>query len=90
VKLQWVALSVTLALLVIPLSAEAQPPARVPRIGLLSVAPATAVDDPGFNAFRQALREFGYVDGKTVFLDLRLAGGSSGCQPSPPIWCARP
>jgi putative tryptophan/tyrosine transport system substrate-binding protein len=75
VKLQRVALSVILALLVIPLSAEAQPMGRVPRIGVLSVAPATAADDPGFNAFREALREFGYVDGKTVFLELRLAGG---------------
>ncbi len=74
-KLQRAAFTVTLLLLIVPLAAQAQPTARLPRIGVLSVAPPTAADGPGFNALREALRELGYVEGKSIALELRLAGG---------------
>jgi putative ABC transport system substrate-binding protein len=42
--------------------AEAQQPAKVPRVGHLSVGP---VSDPARReAFRQGLRELGYVEGR--------------------------
>jgi putative ABC transport system substrate-binding protein len=42
-----------------PLAALAQQPARVPRIGIID-------DAPMWHSFRQALREFGYVEGQSV------------------------
>ena len=69
------ALLVTLVLVIKPLAADAQPITRVPRVGVLSVAPATAGDSAGFKAFRETLLELGYVEGKSVILDFRLAGG---------------
>jgi len=51
------------ALLASPLAAEAQP-RKVPRVGYLSPG---SPSDPGrqrrFEAFRQGLRELGYVEG---------------------------
>jgi putative ABC transport system substrate-binding protein len=44
--------------------AEGQQPAKVPRIGYLSVS-SLSVMAPRTDAFRQGLRELGYVEGKT-------------------------
>src|SRR5262245_44664834 len=50
--------------------AEAQQQVKVPKIGWL--APATpAVAAPNIEAFRQGMRELGYVEGKTFVLELR-------------------
>ena len=54
--------------------AEAQQPAKIPRIGLLMAAsPATTV--PFTDAFRQGLRDLGYVEGKNIALEFRWAKG---------------
>src|SRR4030095_3473916 len=52
--------------------AEAQQPGNVPRIGFLSQAPPVA---PNLEAFRQGLREHGYVEGKTIVIEYRDAEG---------------
>jgi putative ABC transport system substrate-binding protein len=73
-----VALMVALVLLIVPLAASAQLPARVPRIGILSPAPEAAASPGGpavFDAFREALHQLGYVEGKSIALEFRLAGG---------------
>jgi len=59
-------------LLAAPLAAEGQGPkaSMIPKIGLLTLAtPAAAA--PLVEAFRQELRELGYVDGKTFVLQIR-------------------
>lgn len=64
------------ALLVAPLAGEAQQPGKVPRVGyLMFQSPAAA----GFfiEAFRQGLRDLGYVEGKNIVVEYRFAGGSS-------------
>jgi ABC-type uncharacterized transport system substrate-binding protein len=69
---------VALVLLIEPLAASAQLPARVPRIGILSPAPEAAASPGGtavFDAFREALHQLGYVEGKSIALEFRLAGG---------------
>lgn len=69
------ALIVTLVLLLMPIAAGAQPAARIPRIGILSPAPAAAAAGAPFDAFREALRELGYVEGKNIVLEFRFAAG---------------
>jgi putative tryptophan/tyrosine transport system substrate-binding protein len=50
--------------------AEAQQQGKVPRIGLLTTA-STVVVAPWIDAFRQGLRELGYVEGKNIILEIR-------------------
>jgi putative ABC transport system substrate-binding protein len=55
-------------------SAEAQQPKKVPRIGYLSVTSRST--NPGrVEAFRQGLRELGYVEGKNIVVEWRFAEG---------------
>ena len=51
--------------------AEAQQPAKVPRIVYLSNISPTA-DAARYEAFRQGLRELGYVGEKTLLLSIDL------------------
>jgi putative ABC transport system substrate-binding protein len=54
--------------------ADAQQPKKVPRIGFLGAAsPATL--SAGLEAFRQGLRDLGYVEGKNIALEFRWAEG---------------
>src|SRR5205823_15127695 len=61
-----------LGLLVAPLAAHAQPPAKVPRVGVLWERSPT---DPFIAAFRQGLRELGYTEGQSIVLEERYAYG---------------
>ncbi len=54
--------------------AEAQQPARIPRIGIL-VAASASFNLPRVEAFRQRLRELGYVEGKNIVIEYRYAEG---------------
>jgi putative tryptophan/tyrosine transport system substrate-binding protein len=57
-----------------PLAAEAQQPAKVPRIGFLTTPSPTAAAYY-LEAFREGLRELGYVEGKTIAIEYRFAEG---------------
>ena len=61
-------------LLTAPLAAEAQQAGRVPRIDFLSL---TSPSDrpPLLDAFRQGLRELGWVEGQNIVIDYRYAEG---------------
>jgi putative tryptophan/tyrosine transport system substrate-binding protein len=61
-------------LLAVAVVAEAQQPKKVPRIGYLSNASASA-NSPRLEAFRQGLRELGYVEGKNIVIEARFAEG---------------
>jgi putative ABC transport system substrate-binding protein len=63
-----------LCLLVAPLAAAAQQPAKVARIGYLSPLSASA-DSNHSQAFRQGLHELGYVEGQNVVIEARYADG---------------
>ena len=55
-------------------SAEAQQPKKVPRIGYLS-GTSPSVNSARIEAFRQGLRELGYVEGKNIIIEWRYAEG---------------
>ena len=63
-----------LSLLAAPLAAAAQPPPKIPRIGVLSGSSLTT-DSRNREAFLQGLRELGYVEGQTIVLEERWAAG---------------
>jgi putative ABC transport system substrate-binding protein len=54
--------------------AEAQQPKKVPRIGLL-IPSSVSFLSARVEAFRQRLRELGYVEGKNIFIEYRYADG---------------
>jgi putative ABC transport system substrate-binding protein len=56
-------------------SASAQQPAKIPRIGFLTNSSSKTVDNPRHDAFRQGLRELGYVEGKNIVIEWRFAAG---------------
>jgi putative ABC transport system substrate-binding protein len=71
--------TLTGGLLAAPLAAEAQQPERVARIGLLRTG---APPDPALDAFKDGLRELGYVEGQHVTFDVRFAAGQLDRLPS--------
>ena len=54
-----------------PFAADAQPAARIPRIGVLEGNPSSK----SLVAFKQGLQERGYVEGKNVAIEYRWANG---------------
>jgi putative tryptophan/tyrosine transport system substrate-binding protein len=63
-------------ILVITVSfAEAQQPKKVPRIGYVTATGDSRNLGPNFEAFRQGLRDFGYVEGKNITIEYRHAEG---------------
>jgi ABC-type uncharacterized transport system substrate-binding protein len=67
-----------LALLVMPLRADAQQPATAYRVGRLSASSSPEVSpfvQRTAKAFRQGLRELGYVEGQNLVIEWRFAEG---------------
>ena len=68
---------VALAVLSVAVVAEAQQPKKVPRIGLLVGASLSSTREVGqVEAFRQGLRELGYVEGQNIAIEYRYAEGA--------------
>jgi putative ABC transport system substrate-binding protein len=57
-----------------PLAAEAQPVGKVPVIGFLE-ATTSAMGEPTREAFRQALQQRGWVEGRNIIIEYRSAEG---------------
>jgi len=63
--------ALALSLLAAPLPADAQPSAKVPTIGYLSIAGS----GPLAASFRQGLQDLGYIEGRTIAIAYRSAEG---------------
>ena len=63
----------TAILLVYVPPAEAQQPAKVPRIGFLMGG--SSGTDSRVEAFRQGLNDLGYIEGKNIAIEWRFAEG---------------
>src|SRR5262245_32028194 len=75
--------TVTLVLLAISTFVGAQQPAtKVPRIGYLDTSGGPNVPGPQVEAFRQGLRDLGYIEGKNVRVEYRYAEGKLDRIPS--------
>ncbi len=74
-SMRLIGLAFILSLTLAPLAAEAQPAAKVYRIGLLGSLPPTA---PGasriWEGFFQGLQELGYVEGQNILIEGRFYG----------------
>jgi putative tryptophan/tyrosine transport system substrate-binding protein len=67
-----------LALTVCGARADAQEPKKIPRVGVLLTGSRT----PAWNeAFREALRELGYIEGRNIVIEYRSAEGKNDRQP---------
>ena len=80
-KKKIIGLALGALLIALSVSAEAQQPARIPRIGILGPSSASSFL-PRVEAFRQRLRELGYVEGlpvgrqgKNIVIEYRYAEG---------------
>ncbi len=72
---KWLWLSViAFVLVVVGTAAQAQQPTKIPRIGFLITSSPSAIATR-MDAFRQGLRELGYVEGKNILIERRHAEG---------------
>ncbi len=74
----------TLCTLLLALSfpAQAQQPAKIPRIGYVSGTGDPSDPGPYVEAFRQGLRDLGYIEGKNIVIEYRGAEGKPDRIPS--------
>jgi putative tryptophan/tyrosine transport system substrate-binding protein len=71
---KWLGLSVIAFVLVVGGVVEAQQAGKVARIGYLSAQSASA-EASRLDGFREALRDLGYEEGKTILVEYRFADG---------------
>src|SRR6266478_5353061 len=65
---------VAVVLLALGVIAEAQQPTKIPRIGYLGFGSPSTIPTR-IEAFRQGLRELGYMEGKNIVIEYRYAEG---------------
>jgi ABC-type uncharacterized transport system substrate-binding protein len=75
-KAGWSSILVATLVLVFGVAAEAQQPMKIPRVGWLS---GGSLSNSSFRqqAFRQGLRELGYVEGKNIAIEWRFSEGKA-------------
>jgi putative ABC transport system substrate-binding protein len=72
-----VIVTLTLSILAAPLVTDAQAATKVYRIGRLSPGRPLPASSAAEEAFRQGLRELGYVKGQNLVMEYRYAEGSA-------------
>jgi putative tryptophan/tyrosine transport system substrate-binding protein len=75
VKAPALIVALALAVLTVPLDAEAQQRAKVPRIGYLSNSGDPSAPGPLVEAFRQGLKDRGHIEGKNILVEYRYVEG---------------
>jgi len=70
------------AMLLVVAGIEAQQPAKIPRIGFFSSVGDPNTPSPNREAFRQALRDLGYIEGKNIRIEYRDHEGMNDRIPS--------
>ena len=62
-----------MAILTLPMAAEAQPAEKVPKIGYLVLSPLADPPSTERTAFLEGLRDLGYVVGRNILIEYRAA-----------------
>ena len=65
---------IAVVLLAVGVTADAQQPGKIPRIGFLGNSTA-ALEENLVEPFRQGLRDLGYVEGRNILIEYRWAEG---------------
>ena len=78
---QLVAYTVTSLLFALCFSVHAEQPAKIPIVGYFSVVPRSANPDR-IAAFRDGLRQLGYVEGKNIVIEWRSAENNQDLLPA--------
>jgi putative tryptophan/tyrosine transport system substrate-binding protein len=73
---------VAVVLLALAVIAEAQQPTKIPRIGYLDTSGDPSAPSDRLEAFRQGLRDLGYIEGKNILVEPRYAEGQLDRFPS--------
>jgi hypothetical protein len=71
-----VAFVLLVTLVLVPLAGEAQQPGAMPRIGVVVPVEPESPTEPNVGAFRQGLRDLGYVEGHNIIVEYRYALGN--------------
>src|SRR5215510_15029076 len=72
-NLKWVGIAaIVLTFALGGVGAEAQQPKKIPRIGYLAAGSALSASSR-IEAFREGLRELGYIEGKNIVIEWRFA-----------------
>src|SRR5262245_62657646 len=66
---------IAVVLLVLGVTAEAQQPTKIPRIGYLGAS--RSANSERMKEFRQGLHELGYIEGKNIVVEYRYAEGKA-------------
>jgi putative tryptophan/tyrosine transport system substrate-binding protein len=75
-------IAVAILFLVIVHRVEAQQPKKIPRVGYVSGSGDASNPGPLVEAFRQGLRDLGYIEGKNILVEYRYAEGKLDPIPS--------
>jgi putative tryptophan/tyrosine transport system substrate-binding protein len=82
-KVGWSSILVAALVLALGAMAQAQQPKKVPRIGYLVTGfSSSSSSSLNLEAFRQGLRDFGYIEGKNIQIESRYAEGKLDRLPS--------
>jgi putative tryptophan/tyrosine transport system substrate-binding protein len=80
---KWLALlTVVIAIVTLGAAAQAQQPAKIPRIGYISGAGDASNQGPYVEALRQGLRDLGYIENKNFVIEFRGAEGKTDRYPT--------
>jgi putative tryptophan/tyrosine transport system substrate-binding protein len=74
---KFLCLALCAVLLALCVSAQAQQPGKIPRIGYVSGTGDANNPGPNIESFRQGLRDLGYVEGKNIVVEYRYAEGKN-------------
>jgi len=75
------AVVLTVSLVLASVTVGAQQAGKVPRLGVLVPAEPVSPTEPNVGAFRQGLRDLGYVEGRNITVEYRYAHGKTELYP---------